>query len=348
MPVYVGVDFHARTQAVCWCDTATGEIQERTLDHQRDDLAAFYAQFPAPAVVGLETSGYAQWFHQLVEEQGHHLLVGDAYAIRQSARRRQKNDRRDAALLLDLLLRGEFPAVHRPSAASRGVLDLLRHRRRLVRMATLLKNSLQALALNYRLRLGPRLFSQRGQGQLEQLRVSSTEAWHRQDSSALLAAIREKIQALDAELRARAAADPRVVRLRTHPGVGLLTALAFVHTVEPVARFTRSPQLAAYCGLDPQEHSSGERVQYGGISKQGNRMLRHLLTEAAHAAVRRGQDPELNRFYFHLLRKKNSAIAIVAVARKLALRLYVLLRDQIDYEEFRRRGRDAERARSNT
>ncbi len=94
MGVYIGVDFHARTQSVCWCDTATGEIQERVLDHQRDDVRAFYAQFAAPAVVGLESSGYALWFHQLVEELGLQLRVGNAFAIRQFARRRQKNDRR--------------------------------------------------------------------------------------------------------------------------------------------------------------------------------------------------------------------------------------------------------------
>ncbi len=93
MPVYVGVDFHVKTQTVCWMDTADGEIHQRTLDHQREDVARFYGQWVAPVTVGVEASGYAQWFHRLVEERGHRLLVGDAHAIRQFARRRQKNDR---------------------------------------------------------------------------------------------------------------------------------------------------------------------------------------------------------------------------------------------------------------
>src|SRR3989454_1321434 len=108
MAVYIGVDLHVRTQTVCWMNTADGEIHQHTLDHSRDDVRAFYAQFTAPAVVGIESSGYALWFHQLIEQAGHRLLVGDAYAIRQFARRRQKNDRRDAELLLDLLRREEF------------------------------------------------------------------------------------------------------------------------------------------------------------------------------------------------------------------------------------------------
>src|SRR2546428_96060 len=162
MAVYIGVDLHVRTETVCWMNTADGEIHQHTLDHSRDDLRAFYAQFTAPAVVGIESSGYALWFHQLMEQAGHRLLVGDAYAIRQFARRRQKNDRRDAELLLDLLRRDEFPVVHRPAPPSQDTLALLRYRHRLVRMRTMVKNGVQAVALNHQLRLGFRLFTRRG------------------------------------------------------------------------------------------------------------------------------------------------------------------------------------------
>jgi transposase len=345
MPVYIGVDFHARTQTVCWCDTADGVIHQRTLDHERDDVRAFYAQFPAPALVGLESSGYALWFHQLLAERNHQVLVGDAFQIRQFARRRQKNDRRDAELLLDLLLRGDFPAVHVPPPASREVLGLLRYRHRLVRMRTMLRNGLQAVALNHQLRLGPRLFRTRGLAQLAALPLQGAAAVQRQHSLDLLDALQKKILEVEEILEARAAADPRVIRLRTHPGVGLLTALAVVHTLEPVTRFDRARRVAAYCGLDPKEHSSGATQRFGHISKQGNRLLRFLLVEAAHRAVQTGQDDDLRRFYFRLLVKKSAAIAAVAVARKLVLRLYRMLREEIDYDEFRRRGRDARRAR---
>lgn len=349
MPVYVGVDFHLRTQRICWCDTGEGVIHQFTLDHQRDDIARFYRQWATPATVGVEASGYAQWFHRLVEEQGHRLLVGDAHAIRQFARRRQKNDRRDAELILDLLVHGDFPAVHVPAPASQEVLRWLRHRQRLVRMKTLLKNSVQAVALNHRLQRGPSLFTRAGREQLDQLPFSPAEDWQRRDGLELLDLVQQRIGALDQELERCTAADARVQRLRTHPGVGRLTALAMVHTLVPATRFDRSRRIAAYCGLDPQERSSGERVRTGGITKQGNRLLRTLLVEAAWSAIRPGQDAELRRFYFHLLaRRKPAGVAIVAVARKLALRLYHMLRAEIDYDEFRRRGRDARRARGTT
>jgi transposase len=346
MAVYIGVDLHVRTQTLCWCSDADGEQHEHTLDHQRDDLRAFYSQFPTPAIIGVESSGYSLWFHALLADLGHQLRVGDALAIRQFARRRQKNDRRDARLLLDLLRHDDFPAVHMPAPASREVLALLRYRHRLVRMRTMLRNGLQAVALNHRLRLGPKLFTLRGQQQFAALPLAGACAMQRQHSALLLATLAENILAVENELALRAASDPRVTRLRSHPGVGLLTSLAVVHTLDPVARFPRARCVAAYCGLDPRERSSGDIQRFGHISKQGNRLLRFLLIEAAHNAIR--GDEQLRRFYFQLTAKKNSSIAVVAVARKLVLRLFAMLRDDLDYDQFRRRGRDARRARECT
>lgn len=345
MPVYVGVDFHVKSQTVCWCDSAEGVIHQRTLDHRRDDIAAFYRQWTAAAIVGVEASGYAQWFHRLIEACGHRLLVGDAFAIRKCAQRRQKNDRRDAALLLDLLIKNEFPAVHRPAPASRDVLFLLRHRQRLVHVRTLQKNTVHAVALNHRVARGPSLFTARGRAQLAALPLSPAEQCQLRDGSELMSDLNRRIGSIEAELERIAEADPRVSRLRTHPGVGRLTALALVHALDPITRFATARKLTAYCGLDPQEESSGDCVRFRGISKQGNRLLRTLLVEAAWTSIRPEQDPLLRSFYFRLAAHKPSGVAIVAVARKLAVRLYRMWCENLTYDEFRRRGRDARRAR---
>src|SRR5260370_19699909 len=132
----------------------------------------------------------------------------------------------------------------------------------------------------------------------------------------VLRTVEEQLAAAEQELERRAAGDARVERLRTHPGVGLLTALAVVHTLEPVERFQRAKEIAAYCGLDPMEHSSGETVRYGHISKQGNRLLRHTLVEAAMSAARCAE--ELGRFYLKLRgRSKAHGVAIAGAARTL-------------------------------
>jgi transposase len=226
------------------------------------------------------------------------------------------------------------------------VLRLLRYRQRLVEIQTKLRNGVQALALNHQLQLGPKLWSKQGQQQLLALELDDTDVLQRENSLELLQQIRVRIRAIEKELTIRADQDARVRLLRTHPGVGLLTSLAVVHTLEPVTRFDRARRVAAYCGLDPRETSSGETVRMGHISKQGNRLLRHLLVEAAHRAVHSKADADLRNFYFRLMeRKKNAAVAITAVARKLVLRLYRMLQEGIDYTEFRRRGREARRAR---
>src|SRR5260370_4909234 len=152
--LYLGVDLHVRTQMVCWMNAGDGELHQRELDHQDDDVGGFYTQLPRPAIVGVESCGYTVWFHRLVEETGHELRVGDARRIRQFAKRRQKNDRRDAALLLELLVKGDSPAVHRPRGKSREGVLLLRGRERLGRMRPKVEERVQSSAPATQLRLG--------------------------------------------------------------------------------------------------------------------------------------------------------------------------------------------------
>jgi transposase len=132
MTLYIGVDIHARQQTVSYLDTADGSTGLVELQHERDDIKGFYSQFQGEVIIGIEACGYTNWFEELVEQLGHQLLVGDAAEIRRLARRRQKNDRRDANLLLDLLVHQEFPALFRYPTESREVLRQLRYRHKLV------------------------------------------------------------------------------------------------------------------------------------------------------------------------------------------------------------------------
>src|SRR5262245_23223527 len=111
MTVYIGVDCHARQQTISYLTTEEGEIKHLGLDHGEPALVrGFYEQFAGQqVVVGFESSGYAAWFEELLEELGYEIWIGHALAIRTYARRRQKNDRRDAELILDLLMTGDFP-----------------------------------------------------------------------------------------------------------------------------------------------------------------------------------------------------------------------------------------------
>ena len=132
--------------------------------------------------------------------------------------------------------------------------------------------------------------------------------------------------------------------MRTHPGIGLLTALCLLHTLQPVERFRNPRKVAAYAGFDPVERSSAERQHFLGISKAGSRLLRYLLVEAVQTAVR--YDEDLKRFYKRVAERRGRPKAKVAAARKLLIRAYIMLRDEIDYAEFRRRAVAARLART--
>ena len=338
MPVYIGVDFHARQQTICCLITETGELKELELSHaDQEEVRRFYLQFPGQrVVVGFESSGYAAWFEELLEELGHEVWIGDAYRIRKCAVRRQKNDRRDAALIMDLLVKGEFPRLQRQSAEAREVLQQLRYRHRLVKMRTSVSNTLVFMAQSRGLSLRGQLRGQSGIARLQSLALPAHLAEQRRELLGVLEQFNSKLAAVDKWLTDKAESDARVVLVRTHPGIGVLTGLCLVYTLEPVSRFPNGRKVAGYVGFDPVEDSSGSRRRIGAISKQGSRLLRFLLGEAGQSA--RKEDEDLERTYVRITMRRHHGKAKVALARRLLVRAYIMLRDGIDYAEFRRRG----------
>ena len=143
--------------------------------------------------------------------------------------------------------------------------------------------------------------------------------------------LNQQVGKLDEAVQHAAEENPQTKLLMTQPGVGPNTALAFVLTIGDVNRFPRGKQVASYLGLIPCEESSGGRQKLGAISKQGNRLVRSLLVEAAQIAVR--FDPGFRKQYLHRCHQKPKGVAKVAAARKLAVRLYWMLRTQVGYPE---------------
>ena len=339
MTVYCGVDLHTRQQLIKWCDTRDGEIKEERLSHESpDSVRSFYSRLTGEVIVGIEACGYSEWFETMLRDLGHEVWVGDSTKIRYRARSRQKTDRRDAELLLDLLLKGEFPRVSRLSFESLEVLRRLRYRHRLVQMRTRMRNSLQSIAHGCGVALGPTLRSKRGRERLNALPLSPVLSQQRSGWLEMIEEVGKRIARVEEELEQAAAGDGRVRRLRTHPGIGLLTGLALVHTLCPVERFADSRKVTAYAGLEPREHTSGERKRMGHISKAGPRVLRFLLVEAGIKATR--EDADLSRLYYRVMHRREQARAKVAVARHLLVHAFIMLRDEIDYEEFKVRGAD--------
>lgn len=327
----IGCDWHPRYQILAWVDEETGEVRKRRLEHGNGEAERFYRSLPPGAVVGMEATFPSHWFERLLGECGHELWVGDSAKIRAHDVRRQKTDRRDAENILDLLLAGRFPRIWVPSLQERDLRQLLVHRMKMVRTRTAVKNQLHYLAMSQGVCRKRQLWSRRGRSELESLPLLPWAGRRRQELLAWLDQLDRGVEELDQAVEEAGRGRAEVARLRTHPGVGPVTSLAFVLTLGPVSRFANSRKLVSYLGLNSSEDSSGGRQRLGSISKQGNRMMRWLLVEAAQTAVR--GDAELHRAYQRLKFRRPSGVAKVAIARRLAVRLYWMLRARVDYAQ---------------
>jgi transposase len=329
--VLIGCDFHPSWQQVSWMNRETGEAGDQKLVHEPGAVEKFYRQFPAGTRIGMEATGNCQWFVELVNGLGHKVLVGDAAKIRASDSRQQKHDKRDARLLLQLLVEDRFPRIWVPSREQKDLRQLLIHRYKLVRIRAQVKNGLQHLAMNQGVMKKQKLWSKAGEKVLRELPLAPWASRRREDLFKVREMLNGQIDLLDQAVVEAAEKNEKARLLMTQPGVGPITSMAFVLTMGDVKRFQRGKQVASYLGLIPREYSSGGHQRLGSISKQGNTFLRMLLVEAAQGAVR--CDPGFRNEYVHRCHSKPKGVAKVAAARKLAIRLYWMLRTNTGYPE---------------
>ena len=331
----IGCDFHPRFQQIAFVDQETGEFGERRLSHP-DEAQRFYRSLAGRQVrLGAEATGNFRWFRLLMQELGHEFVLGDATAIRAACARKQKTDKRDARHILKLLVEDRFPAVWQPPVENENLRQLLLHRCRMVRMRTRIKNQLDSMAKNEGL-LSKRVWCPMRRDQIEALPLAGWNVARRRDLMGLLEEMNRRIEPLDEAVIKAADENPEACLLMTHPGVGPVVSLAYVLTIGSWERFPRGKQVGSYLGLIPAEESSSGKRRLGHISKQGNTLLRWLLVEAASTAQR--YDQSWHRQYVRLSMTKHHGVAKVAIAHKLAVRLYWMLRSGEDYSKVMERG----------
>src|SRR5450432_690610 len=328
----IGVDYHPSFQQIAFLVEETGECSERRLNHSDGEADKFYRDLQLRGVqirVGMEATGYSRWFERLLAELGIEVWIGDPAEIKAKRVKKQKTDRQDAQLLLKLMMEDRFPRIWVPSPENRDVRQLLWHRHRLVQMRTRIMNQLQALAMNEGRRWKSKLWSEHGRAELEKLALAPWASRRRQELLELLDRMNPTIEELTTAVEREARKRPEVQRLMTHPGVGPLTALAYVLIIGTPTRFPRGKQIGTYVGMIPSEDSSAHKQRLGHISKQGNSLLRFLLVEAAQAAAR--SNPDWRRRYIRLAMRRHKSIAKVAMGRRLGVRLYWMWRNGCEY-----------------
>lgn len=338
---HIGIDLHKRESQICIL-SEEGEVIEQTVRTSRDRFAAVMGA-RRPARILLEASTESEWVAQCLEALGQEVIVADPnYApMYPERRRRVKTNRRDARTLATACQLGAYRPAHRVSAAQRVIRQQLTVRDILVRTRTRAIAMTGALVRGEGLRVragAPEQFVRR----LQEVSLPSALQATLGPSLALLATLTVEIGHADRAVEAIAVGDPVVRRLMSAPGVGPVTAAAFVATLDRVDRFAGAHQVESYLGLVPSEDSSADARRRGQITKAGNPRMRWLLVQAAWAVWRskRAEALGLRGWAQRIARRRGTSVAIVALARRLAGILFAMWRDgtAFDAAQLGRRG----------
>ena len=335
---HIGMDAGMVSSHICELREETGEVVERQIRTDRKRFAEIFGNRPKARIL-IEASTESEWIACCLEELGHEVIVADPnYAPMYAHRsRRIKTDRRDAHALAEACRLGAYRPAHRTSPTQRDRRAVLGIRELLVRTRTRWIVHVRALLRRDGLRPAPgraEVFVAR----VNDLPVSAPLAAQIAPVLALLAPLNAEIEKLDAQVAMRAREDERTRRLMTVPGVGPVTAVAFVATIDQVTRFRNAHQLESYLGLVPREWSSSETQRKGSITKAGNTRMRWLLVEAAWCVLRRKKKPEttiLRDWADRIAIRRGSHVAAVALARRLAGILFAMWRDGTEYDASR-------------
>jgi transposase len=325
---HCGMDVHLRSTTIETIDSETGEVTRRVLRTEREALQRWLSA-EGPMQVALEAGASSHWVAEAVEQLGHQVVVVDprrtsAVAVAGGCK---KTDALDASTLAWLSSKGALVPSYRSSPAMREWRRLLTARQRLVRSrGDLTRTVRSALA---------------AQGIVLPIRRSTTfvsrvrelpEALPLAGLLQLIEAFDDQIAVANREVSSRAGADPIVRRLMTADGVGPLVASAFRVVIEDARRFHTGREVAAYIGLAPSVFNSGSRERLGSITKHGDKLLRSLLVEAAHALLNRTRKPSTLQTWGRELRARiGTRKATVAVARKLSAVLWAMWRRDTDF-----------------
>jgi transposase len=329
----IGLDLHKR-ESQLYMISAEGEITEKRIVTTRERFTAVLGG-RAPCRILLEASTDSEWVARHLESLGHEVIVADpGFAAMYATRSKKvKTDKRDARTLAEACVLGAYRVTHRVSAEQRHVRSELLVRDALVRSRTHYVALIKAAVRREGLRLS------QGEAGRTALKVRAIELREEvvqelRPILELLSPLNREIDSADKRLEQLARNNPVVTRLMTAPGVGPVTALAFVAALDDVSRFPSAHQAEAYLGLVPSEYSSGERQHKGPITKRGNSRARSLLVEAGWRIMRskRSECISLRAWALTLAVRRGKRVAVVALARRLSGILYAMWRDGTSYE----------------
>lgn len=290
--------------------------------------------------IAIEAGNQTAWVYEALIEMGAKVTVVNPAKVKLIAESRRKTDKIDAKILCELLRLDGLPCpVHVPGRETRALRGLLVARRQLVTSRTKVCNVVRGMLRQEGIRLPARALSSFAGWKrilangFEQAHLPAVVAAYFDVFTSLTRSIRE----IEAQLAEREESDSRVAKLKTIPRVGRIASLTFLAAVDDVHRFSSSRKLVGYSGLAPTVRSSGERTQYGSISREGRRELRAVWVQIAHLVAidkTRATQP-LRRWFNKVAKRRGKKTATVVLARRLLVIAYHVLRDETEYDAAR-------------
>lgn len=312
--LYSGIDLHKRTVVIATVDQTGKVLSEASLPTPRSAVARYFHELPEPTQATVEATSSWYWLRDLLDQQGVPLTLAHAKFVKAIAYAKVKTDAVDALTLAQLHRADLIPRAHMMSPELRPLRDLLRTRLHLVEKRTSAKNSVQRLLEKYNV------------PEADQLPDEVTlPASLYQEQIELLG---DQILRIEHQLQPELIPNPDVQRLLWIPGVGKVVALTLYLEIDGIERFDSVRQFFSYCRVVPGAHNSGGKSRHVR-RKDGNRYLKLALSHAAIRAVQ--YFPEIKSFYQRKARQKNPAIARTLVQKELARSVYIVLKEQTDF-----------------
>jgi transposase len=327
---YVGIDYHKKFSVVSLGDEKGELIEQVKLWH--DDLPSLENYFKKykGLVCAIESCRGHEWLLDLLNELGLRVLVANPVRMKVICQTAFKNDKTDSRKLMELVARNYLPTSYQATPEERHLRERLRFRAGLVRKTTATKNAIKAVLAKENLSM-KNPYAKKGRAELADKPMSQGHREILDDMFVVLEATEEAVTVQDKWIRDRAKNDDQIALLKSIPGVGDISAIAFIAELGDFSRFNRPNQVSAYLGLVPRLSESADRSWRGSITKQGSSLMRTLLVQDAWQAIR--HSPALRRRYAAISRRRGSQVAIVAVARRLAEIAFCVLRDQTPFCE---------------
>lgn len=331
MKQYIGIDFHSQYSSVAVMNDKGRIMDERRLYHtDKKGFSDYFSSFEKGAPVAVEATRNWYWLVDCLQDLGLDVKLVHARKARIIAESTIKTDKIDARILAHLDRCDFLPRAYIADKETRSQRELLRYYMSLVKIRGSVKNRVHAILAKNNIHHGfSDLFGKAGTVFLKELTLPPMFRMELNGYMELLENLKQLIQNAQREIKSSCKESPYVKRLMTIPGISYFSALLLASEIADVKRFKTYKKLCAYAGLVSTTHQSAEKTYHGRIIKDSNKYIRYALVEAVPIAVRK--DPRLWSFYTNLRRKKGNSKAKIAVARKLLISIYSMLRNDTDY-----------------